>query len=74
VRNSGVGGRGARAPPKVDLVKIWAKSAEIWTKSLKIPAKMAPNVLSFEKNCAQHLQNPMKTFFWEVTTKTVMRK
>jgi len=44
--------RGASAPKFFDLVKIRAKSLEIWAKSvktfaksLKIQAKMAPNVL-----------------------------
>ena len=64
-------------PKSFDLMEIWAKSVEIWGKSVKtftkslkiwenslnIRAKMAPNVVWFEKNDAQHLQNYMKTFF-----------
>jgi len=70
-------------PKSFDLMEIWAKSVEIWGKSVKtftkslkiwenslsIRAKMAPNVVWFEKNDAQHLQNYMKTFFWRLSQK-----
>ena len=39
------------------------KSPKIWANTLKIRAKMAPNLLWFEKNGAQSGQNDMKTFF-----------
>jgi len=58
LNDSGVGGRGASAPPSFYLLKIQAKSLKIWAKSLKIQTKslnisaksmkiwekMAPNV------------------------------
>jgi len=50
--------RSPETPKSFDLVKIWRKPLEIW-------AKMAPNVVWFEKNGTQRLQNHMKTFFWK---------
>ena len=48
--------RTPETPKSFDLVKIWTRPLEIW-------AKVASNVVWFEKIGTQRLQNHMKTFF-----------
>ena len=50
-------------------MEIWAKSVESFAKPLKNWAKMVPNVVWFENNGAQSVQNHMKTFLLEVMPK-----
>ena len=73
------GSRGCKCTPKhFDYLKIWAKSPKIWAKSLKIRtkppnflkkslkiwAKMAPNVALLQKIVPQRLQeNKWRPFF-----------
>ena len=77
--SSGVGGGCKHTANSFDLSKIQAESLKIrvnmgkirdnFATSLKIWAKMEPNVVWFEKNGAQRLRIHIMTFFWKLSQK-----